>query len=173
MRGHPGQFFLQRDLNEWELQERNGMNQKLANLISLNWLCCFFCNGRQWNMYLFAKYSIHNCCLCCSSYPPGCSLSVSGTSLMFLGLNSLTEILNGRIFVGKNRNLCYVNSVNWSSITAMRVKLLENGNETICGQSAVSFCLLFMFHLITFLILLDYSVCTRSIFFKKIIWNQV
>lgn len=70
-----------------------------------------------------------------SSQPSGTSLVVYGTSLTYLGLNSLKQILNGGVFVSMNKNLCYANSVNWSSIHGNRTRRIAgNGNLTVCEE---------------------------------------
>lgn len=66
---------------------------------------------------------------------------VLGTRLQFLGLHSLKNINNGRPLIANNRDLCYVNSVNWSSIVTSGngAAVGGNKNETICGQFFVEF----------------------------------
>ena len=68
----------------------------------------------------------------------GMSFQVYNTSLESLGLNSLKSILHGRVLIAENKRLCYVDSINWTSVvgpgrrTVFRQK--ANRNRTICGQ---------------------------------------
>lgn len=67
----------------------------------------------------------------------GGTFSVIGTSIQFLGLLSLKAIKNGRPVLASNPNLCYVDSMNWSSIIRSQgkyVALRDNKNKTICEE---------------------------------------
>lgn len=71
----------------------------------------------------------------------GIPFMVYKTRLQFLGLHSLKNINNGRPWIAYNQDLCYVNSVNWSSIVTSGngATVQNNENETICGQFIVEF----------------------------------
>lgn len=61
---------------------------------------------------------------------------VNQDSLKSLGLRSLKEISDGDVIIRKNANLCYANSVNWTSIFKdnQNTRIENNSPEEECSK---------------------------------------
>jgi len=63
------------------------------------------------------------------------SIVIVRTYLQSLGLDSLTSVPHGRIYIGRNSRLCYADTVNWERITGrVNVSVLKLNGEQ-CGTS--------------------------------------
>ncbi|KAG9464079.1 hypothetical protein GDO78_020537, partial [Eleutherodactylus coqui] len=62
------------------------------------------------------------------------TLGVTGLNISSLGFRSLKEVSDGDIIIKFNPNLCYVNSVNWTSIfrANQQDKISDNRNPDLC-----------------------------------------
>ncbi|KAG8572621.1 hypothetical protein GDO81_012108 [Engystomops pustulosus] len=62
------------------------------------------------------------------------SLGITGLSISSLGLRSLKEVSDGDIIIKNNKNLCYLDHMNWTNIfrTNQQKRNLENRNQTEC-----------------------------------------
>jgi len=63
----------------------------------------------------------------------GAALFIYRTSLRSLALTSLTRVLHGRVLIGRNPNLCFANTINWSRITNRTNAAVLLGDFTGCG----------------------------------------
>lgn len=65
------------------------------------------------------------------------SLGIVNQNLKSLGLRSLKEISDGDVIIKGNRNLCFVNSVNWTTIfrTNQNTKIEDNSPEDNCTRN--------------------------------------
>jgi len=80
-------------------------------------------------------------CITCYSLRRGASLQVFQTSLTNLGLESLTQISYGTIFVSNNSRLCYADSIKWTQMMqkdTQKVIVVHNRNGTACGMSTAT-----------------------------------
>ncbi|XP_067011741.2 insulin-like peptide receptor [Anabrus simplex] len=63
----------------------------------------------------------------------GCSLVVFEMfQLQDLGLSGLTKIVRGSVMIQRNPNLCFLETINWESITTGALHLSENNNGDVC-----------------------------------------
>eukprot|EP00062_Callorhinchus_milii_P012589 gi/632959785/ref/XP_007895819.1/ PREDICTED: epidermal growth factor receptor isoform X2 [Callorhinchus milii] len=63
------------------------------------------------------------------------SFAVANLSITSLGLRSLKEISDGQVIIFKNKNLCYVETVNWDNIfksSRQSKKVTQNKPQSIC-----------------------------------------
>lgn len=90
------------------------------------------------------------------------SLGIVGQEITSLGLQSLKEISDGDVIIKGNANLCFVNSINWTSIfkTNQNTKIEKNHPEEECSKftiiegsqckmylsTTLCFCKLVLFH---------------------------
>ncbi len=74
-------------------------------------------------------------------YSNGNSLQVTGTSIRSLGLKSLKFVQFGKVVFSRNKNLCYVDTIDWKSIVTnpaeQRVIVQNNKNSTVCSKSTL------------------------------------
>ena len=72
----------------------------------------------------------------CCRYANG--LQIQDTSIEELGLVSLKSIKFGKIAIALNKNLCYVDSVNWASLLTdperQKIIIVANKNESSCRK---------------------------------------
>lgn len=63
-------------------------------------------------------------------------------NLVSLGLTALKQIRKGHVYIGKNHQLCFANSINWSFIVTDKprgggevvFKVIENKGEKECRK---------------------------------------
>ncbi|KAM4687911.1 epidermal growth factor receptor [Discoglossus pictus] len=62
------------------------------------------------------------------------TLGVVEQNIKFLGLRALKEVSDGDIIIKENKNLCYVDSINWTSIfiTKQAITVDNNKNPDMC-----------------------------------------
>jgi len=64
------------------------------------------------------------------------ALLVQSSSLQSLGLVNLKSIVNGRVVVVNNRNLCFAESIKWRTIAPSVQEILSNNkNMSLCANS--------------------------------------
>ena len=67
---------------------------------------------------------------------------IYSTSLRSLGLQSLTSVLYGRVLIGRNQHLCFVNTIDWRRITNSRQNaVIIRENNVNCGKLLLSYLL--------------------------------
>ncbi|XP_053323781.1 epidermal growth factor receptor-like [Spea bombifrons] len=67
----------------------------------------------------------------------GYSMIITRLSIHSLGLSSLKEIRNGNVLIKANKNLCYVDSINWRTIlkTNQQKEIENNQSNEECAAA--------------------------------------
>ena len=73
-----------------------------------------------------------------AAFRHGQVIRIMATRLRSLSLKSLVELGEGDIVIGDNKDLCYVNSINWDSMRigdkSGSTNVYDNMNPAACGQ---------------------------------------
>nr|XP_060637542.1 epidermal growth factor receptor [Anolis sagrei ordinatus] len=67
------------------------------------------------------------------------ALAISSLEIKHLGLRSLKEISDGDVVIMRNKNLCFANKVDWTTLFVtekQNIKIAQNRNESACAAAS-------------------------------------